>query len=117
MANLQWRMTAPSTSLNTRISLPASLSIKGKLHTCMKSDLVDVLQAKVTLPGTKPESDVLILDGAALVNTVAPRTPKTFEEYAREDILPKVEYYSTKHKRTDNLLCVSSVQPEWRGKM
>ena len=82
-------------------SFPASLSKKGKLHSCTKSDLVDVLQAKVTFPETKPESDVLIVDGAALVNTVAPRTPKTFEEYAREDILPKVEYYSTKHKRTD----------------
>ena len=31
-------------------SFPASLSNKGKLHTCTKSDLVDVLQAKVTLP-------------------------------------------------------------------
>ena len=98
---------------------PASLSNKGKLHTCTKSDLVDVLQAKVTLPETKPESDILIVDGAALVNNLAPRTPKTFEEYAREDILPKVEYYSTKHKRTDIIFDVyhqSSLKAEARCK-
>ena len=99
-------------------SFPASLSNKGKLHTCTKSDLVDVLQAKVTLPETKPESDVLIVDGAALVNIVAPRTPKTFEEYARKDILPKVEYYSTKYKRTDIIFDVyhqSSLKSEARS--
>jgi len=42
----------------------------------------------VTLPETKPESDVLIVDRAALVYTVAPRTPETFEEHDRKDILP-----------------------------
>ena len=100
-------------------SFPASLSNKGKLHTCTKSDLVDVLQAKVTLPETKPESDVLIVDGSALVNTVAPRTPKSFEEYARTDILPKVEYYSMTHKRTDIIFDVyhqSSLKAEARCK-
>ena len=100
-------------------SFPASLSNKGKQHTCTQSDLVDVLQANVTLPETKPESDVLIVDGAALVNTVAPRTPNTFEEYARKDTLPKVEYYSTKHKRTDIIFDVyhqSSLKAEARCK-
>ena len=100
-------------------SFPASLSNKGKQHTCTKSDLVDVLQAKVTLPETKPESDVLIVDGAALGNTVAQRTPNTFEEYARKDTLPKVEYYSTKHKRTDIIFDVyhqSSLKTEARCK-
>ena len=100
-------------------TFPASLSNKGKLHTCTKSDLIDVLQSKVTLPETKTESDVLIVDGATLVNTVAPRTPKTFEEYAREDILLQVEYYSTKHKRTDIIFDVyhqSSLKAEARCK-
>lgn len=100
-------------------SFPPSLSNKGKLHTCTKSDLVDVLQAKVKLPETKPESDVLIVDGASLVYTVTPKTPKTFEEYARKDILPKVEHYSSNHKRTDIIFDVyrqSSLKSEARSK-
>lgn len=64
-------------------SFPPSLSKQGKLHVAAKSDLVDVLQTKVELPDTKPETDVLIVDGAFLVNTVTPRTLKTFEEHAR----------------------------------
>ncbi|CAE1315726.1 unnamed protein product [Acanthosepion pharaonis] len=79
-------------------SFPPSLNKRGKLHVATKFDLVDVLQTKVELPNTKPETDVLIVDGAFLVNTV---TPKTFEEYARQDILPKVQYYSNNYKRTD----------------
>ena len=62
---------------------------------------MNVLQAKVELLDTKPEADVLIVDGAFLVNTVMPKTPNTFEEYARKDILPKVEHYSGNYKRTD----------------
>lgn len=55
-------------------SAPASLSDGGKLHTCTKSHLADLLQAKVTLPEKKPESDVLIVDGSAMVNTLPPRS-------------------------------------------
>ncbi|CAE1256528.1 unnamed protein product [Acanthosepion pharaonis] len=62
-------------------SFPPSLSKRGKLH--VATDLVDVLQTKVEFPDTKPETDVLIVDGAFLVNTVTRRTPKTFEECAR----------------------------------
>ena len=100
-------------------SFPPSLSKKGKLHGATKSDLVDVLQTKVELPDTKPETDVLIVDGAFLVNTVTPKTPKTFEEYARKDILPKVEHYSSNYKRTDIIFDVyheSSLKSEARSK-
>lgn len=55
-------------------SAPTSLSDGGKLHTCTKSHLADLLQAKVTLPEKKPESDVLIVDGSAMVNTLPPRS-------------------------------------------
>ncbi len=44
-------------------AVPASLSDRGKLRTCTKSQLSDILQAKVTLPEKKPESDALIVDG------------------------------------------------------
>ncbi|CAE1322710.1 unnamed protein product [Acanthosepion pharaonis] len=100
-------------------SFPPRLSKRGKLHVATKSDLVDVLQTKVELPDTKPETDVLIVDGAFLVNTVTPRTPKTFEEYARQDILPKVQYYSNNYKRTDIIFDVyheSSLKSEARSK-
>jgi len=80
---------------------------------------VDVLQAKVTLPESRPDSDVLIVDGSSLVNAVVPKTSKTFEEYATKDILPKIEQYSKKHKRTDIIFDVyhkSSLKSEARSK-
>ena len=82
-------------------SFPPSLSKQGKLYVTSKSDLVEVLQSKVELPETKPETDTFIVDGSCLVNTVTPKTPKTFEEYAKKDILPKVECYSSNYKKTD----------------
>ena len=67
-------------------SFPPSLSNKGKLHAVSKSDLVDILQSKVELPDTKPETDVLKVDGAYLVNKLSPETPKTFENYSRKHV-------------------------------
>jgi len=80
---------------------PASLCDRGKLRTCTKSQLSDIIQAKVTLPENKPESDVLIVDGSALANTLLPHSPKTFDEYARMAILPRIETYSNTYRRTD----------------
>ena len=100
-------------------SFPPSLSKQGKLHIATKSDLVNVLQTKVELPDTKQETDILIVDGAFLVNIVMPKIPKTFEEYARKDILPKVENYSGNNKRTDIIFYVyheSSLKSEARSK-
>ncbi|CAE1318539.1 unnamed protein product [Acanthosepion pharaonis] len=99
------------------LSFPPSLSKRGKLHVATKSDLVGVLQTKVELPDTKPETDVV--DGAFLVNTITPRKPKTFEECTRQDILPKVQYYSSNYKRTDIIFYVyheSSLKSEARSK-
>ena len=36
-----------------------------------------------------------------MVNTTPPRTSKTFEDYAREDILPKIKFYGAIYKRVD----------------
>ena len=55
----------------------------------------------MNLLDSKPESDVLIIDGASLMNTIAPKTPKTFGDYAMKDILPEVQHYSDNYKRTD----------------
>ena len=100
-------------------SFPPSLSKNGNLRPSTKSDLVEILQGQVQLPESKPESDVLIVDGASLVNTVAPKTPKTFEEYAQNDILPLVQNYSHTHKRTDIIFDVyhkTSLKSEARSK-
>ena len=100
-------------------SYPPSLSKGGELRACTKADLVDVLQAKVELPSSKPKSDVLIVDGASLVNAISPKTPKTFKEYAEKDILPQIERYSDKYQRTDIVFDVyqkSSLKSEARSK-
>ena len=36
-----------------------------------------------------------------MVNTIPPRTSNTFEDYAREDILPKIKLYGATYKRVD----------------
>ena len=98
---------------------PASLSDQGKLRPCTKSDLSDIVQAKVALPEKKPETDVLIVDGSAMVNELPPRSPKTFDEYVRTDILSRIEKYSLVYKRTDIVFDVywqSSLKSEARSR-
>ena len=83
-------------------SAPASLNDSGKIHTCQKSQLVEILQEQVTLPETEPKGDaIIIIDGSALIDGIPPRSSKAFDAYAREDILPKVESYGSKYKRVD----------------
>ena len=74
-------------------SAPASLSDNGRLRMCQKSQLTEILQALVTLPDSEPEGDTIIIDGSALINSLPPRSSKTFDDYAKEDILPKVESF------------------------
>ena len=98
---------------------PASLSDQGNLRTCTKSYLSDILQAKVALPEIKPETDVLTVDGSAMVIKLPPRSPKTFDEYVRTDILSRIERYSLVYKRTDIVFDVywqSSLKFEARSK-
>ena len=79
---------------------PAALSDSGKLHTCQKSQLATILETKV-LPETEPEADVIIIDGSALINSLPPRSSKTFKEYATLDVLPTVLAYSSRYRRAD----------------
>ena len=69
---------------------PAALSDGGKLHTCQKSQLVAVLESHITLPDNEPQADVITIDGSALVNSLPPRSSKTFEEYATLDVIPTI---------------------------
>ncbi len=47
-----------------------------------KSQLVTILEEKVAVTNTKPTTDVIAIDGSALVNAVPPRISKTFAESA-----------------------------------
>ena len=82
-------------------SFPAALSDNGKLHSCQKSDLVKLLQSQVMTPDTEQEVDAIIIDGSALVNSMHPSTSKTFDDYARVNVLPTIQAFSAKYKRTD----------------
>ena len=89
---------------------PAALSDNGKLPSCQKSDLA---------PDTEPESDAIIIDGSALVNSMYPCTSKTFDDYARVNVLPTIQAFSAKYKRTDFVFDVylpSSLKSETRSK-
>ena len=82
-------------------SSPASLCDGGKRHTCQKSQLTEILQAQVDMPEKALEGEVIIVDGSAMVNTTHPRASKTFEDYARDDILPKIKLYGATCKIVD----------------
>ena len=100
-------------------SHPASLSDSGKLHTCQKSQLVEVLEAQVNVPVGEPKGDTIIIDGSAFINASPPRTSKTFDDYAKEDIIPNVESYGAKYERVDIVFDVykkSSLKSETRSK-
>ena len=53
---------------------PESLSVSGKLQTCQKLQLTEILQAQVTLPDKGPQGDAIIIDGSALINAIPPRS-------------------------------------------
>ena len=69
------------------------------LYSCQKSQLVDVFKGKLSLPDVEPSADCIIIDGSAMVNASAPGRSKTFEEYAKDDIISKVMVYASKYRR------------------
>ena len=61
----------------------------------------------------------IIIDGSGLINALLPRTSKTFDDYAKEDIIPKVESYGVRYERVDVVFGVykkSSLKSEMRSK-
>ena len=75
---------------------PAAFCDGGKLHSYQKSQLAIILESLITIPNTEPQADVIIIDGSALLNSLPPRSSKTFEDYAINDVLSTVQAYSTK---------------------
>lgn len=70
----------------------SSLNDNGQLHTTQKSDLTEIL---------RPEADITVIDGSALINTTPPQMSKTFDAYAQGDVNPKLESYGAKYQRID----------------
>ena len=70
-------------------SYPPSLSQFGELHSGTKADLLECLQDTYPTPQEDiPDIDVILLDGAAVINMLKPGTAKTFSEYAELVFLP-----------------------------
>ncbi|GFO12519.1 hypothetical protein PoB_003902400 [Plakobranchus ocellatus] len=70
---------------------PPSLSLLGKLRFGTKSDLVECLEKYCTSCGEASFVDVIILDGAAVINMLKPTGIKTFQEYADHIFLPFIK--------------------------
>ena len=62
----------------------------------MKLQLAEILETQVNIPDREPRGDAVIIDGSPLINALPPRTSKIFDDYAKEDIIPKVESYGTR---------------------
>ena len=69
-----------------------------------QSDLMDILQTGIALPDAEPNTDEIIIDGAALINQKSPGAARTFDSYATEVILPVLHSYSSKYHRPYHVL-------------
>ena len=93
----------------------------GKLHSCQKSQLASILEAKLVTTDTRsrPETSAIIIDGSALINTLPPCASKTFEEYAAKDVIPLVEAFAAIYRRIDivfDVYIANSLKAETRSK-
>ena len=71
---------------------PPSLSDQGNLRLPKKkSELTECLQALIVPQSQMPKNlNVVIIDGAAVVNMVKPGTERTFSEYAADSFIPYI---------------------------
>ena len=84
-------------------SCPPSLSQMGKLRSGCKSDLLDCLQKLYPAQDDAPDVDVLILDGAAIVNMLKPTACQTFQDYASNIFIKYLESQLRKVRRMDTV--------------
>lgn len=80
---------------------PPSLSSEGKLRLASKSSLLECLESLHPPQANSPDMDVLIVDGAALVNMIRPGPAKTFRSYAENVFLPFVTHMLQNVSRLD----------------
>ena len=89
------------------------------LHVSQKSRLVNILETLISPPDKEPKCDAIIMDGSSLVYSLSPKASVTFEDYAVQDVVPKIQAYSSKYARTDiifDIYCNSSLKAETRSK-
>ena len=84
-------------------AFPPALSQNGKIRSGTKSDIVKCLEDLVTSKEKtgKPDVDVIILDGSAIVNMLRPGYAKTFSDCAMQVFLPYVVSQTQYASRVD----------------
>ena len=82
---------------------PPALSHMGKMRFGTKSDLVGCLEDVIPVrdDAASPAVDVIILDGAAIVNMLAPGAAKTFCEYGTHVFLSYISSQLQHASRVD----------------
>ncbi|KAI8503415.1 hypothetical protein Bbelb_192360 [Branchiostoma belcheri] len=82
---------------------PPSLSSYGHLRLGKKADLMCCLEERVAESTiyARPDADVMIMDGAVLVNILRPGACKTFDEYATKLFVPYVNREQNHVQRAD----------------
>lgn len=82
---------------------PPSLSENGKLRQGTKSELTGCLESCLHVDARQdaPDIDVVILDGAVVVNFLKPVAVKTFDDYALKVFLPYVRSQLDRANRID----------------
>ena len=69
---------------------PPALSSGGKLWFGVKADLLRCLESNLLENKSVPETDAVILDGAAVVQMLNPKTSRTFQEYGETVFVPYI---------------------------
>ena len=80
---------------------PPALSQNGGLREGSKSDLLECLESHSGSRKDGPVTEVVILDGAAMVNYLKPKSSKTFDEYAKTVVNPSIQNCLRKASRED----------------
>ena len=78
-----------------------SLSQQGNLHHGSKSDLLECFEKLCPSQEDVPDADVLILDGAAIVNMLKPGACQTFQDYADNVFIKYLELQLRRVSRID----------------
>ena len=82
-------------------SCPPSLSQHGKLRSIRKADLLECLDKCGESRIDAPPTDVVMLNGAVIVNMIRPTNAKTFDEYALDAFLPYIKRQLETASRVD----------------
>ena len=81
---------------------PPSLSRNEEIYCSTKSEIIKCLEDEISpSSSTKPPADVIILDGAFIVQILKPSNATTFEEYANNIFIPHVMSWLTDACRID----------------